>query len=77
MEPGPALDAVMGDALEVLRLVSVLAAPAIPTTCAQIWTRIGLEGSPLDERLPASARWGGYPGGRTVIKGDALFPRLS
>ena len=28
MEPGPALEAVLGDALEVLRIVSVLAAPA-------------------------------------------------
>ncbi len=77
MEPGPALDAVMGDALEVLRLVAVLASPAMPSTCAAIWSRIGLEGSPLDQRLPDAARWGGYPGGLPVTKGDALFPRIS
>jgi methionyl-tRNA synthetase len=77
MEPGPELDAVMGDALEVLRLVAVLASPAVPAACAEVWRRIGLDGSPLDQRLPAAAAWGGYPGGLTVEKGAPLFPRLT
>jgi methionyl-tRNA synthetase len=77
MSPGPELDAVLGDALEVLRIVAVLATPAIPQTCAEIWRRIGLSGRPDDQRLPAAADWGGYPGGLTVVKGDPLFPRLS
>jgi methionyl-tRNA synthetase len=77
MEPGPELDAVMGDALEVLRLVAILAAPAVPATCEQLWERIGLSSSPADERLPDAAAWGGYPGGLPVVKGDALFPRMS
>ena len=75
-EPGPAVDAVLGDALEVLRLVAVLASPAMPSTCAEIWSRIGLDGSPDHERLPAAAAWGGYPGGLPVTKGAPLFPRL-
>ena len=77
MPPGAELDAVLGDALEVLRIVAILATPAIPTTCAEIWRRIGLTGTPGDEPLPASAAWGRYPGGLTVVKGDPLFPRLS
>ncbi len=76
LDPGPQVDAVMGDALEVLRLVAVLAYPAIPETAAEIWRRIGLSGTPADERLPAAAAWGGYPGGLPVEKGDALFPRI-
>jgi hypothetical protein len=28
-----------------------------------------------DQRVPAAATWGGYPGGLTVTKGEALFPR--
>jgi len=47
----------------------------MPATAEEIWRRIGLEGSPLDERLPGSTAWGGYPGGRPVTKGDPLFPR--
>ena len=76
MDPGPDVDAVMGDALEVLRIVAVLASPAMPTTCAEIWRRIGLAGSPEGQRLPDAAGWGGYPGGLAVEKGDPLFPRL-
>ena len=77
LEPGPAVDRVLGDGLEVLRLMAVLASPAIPHAAADIWKRIGMDGSPLDARLPQAAVWGGYPGGRPVEKGSSLFPRLS
>jgi methionyl-tRNA synthetase len=75
MEPGLALDTVMGDALEVLRIVALLASPAVPASAAEIWRRIGLSGRPEDQRLPAAAAWGGYPGGLPVEKGAPLFPR--
>jgi len=74
-EPGPAVDAVLGSALEVLRIVSVLASPAMPEVCAEIWRRLGLPGAPDGCRVPDDARWGGYPGGLAVEKGPALFPR--
>jgi methionyl-tRNA synthetase len=75
-EPGPAVDAVMGDALEALRIVALLATPAMPASCAEVWRRIGLAGTPSDEQLPEAARWGGYPGGLPVEKGPSLFPRI-
>jgi len=75
-EPGPAVDAVIGSALEALRLVAVLASPAMPGACAEVWRRIGLEGSPADVRLPEAGEWGGYPGGLPVEKGAPLFPRI-
>jgi methionyl-tRNA synthetase len=75
-EPGAAVDAVLGDALEVLRIVAVLASPAIPHAASEVWRRIGLDGTPEEQRLPAAAAWGGYPGGVPVTKGDALFPRV-
>ena len=75
MEPGPAVDAVLGDALEVLRIVAVLASPAMPSAAAEVWRRIGVPGDPSQARLPADAAWGGYGGGLPVVKGDPLFPR--
>jgi methionyl-tRNA synthetase len=75
-EPGPEVDAVMGDALEVLRIVAILASPAVPRSTAEVWRRIGLPGSPDEQRLPEAAAWGGYPGGLPVEKGDPLFPRV-
>jgi methionyl-tRNA synthetase len=75
-DPGPAVDAVLGDALEALRIVAVLASPALPHACAELWRRLGLPGDVVDQRLPEAAGWGQYPGGATVEKGDALFPRI-
>ncbi len=74
-DSGPSVDAVLGSALEALRIVALLASPAMPSTCAEIWRRIGLAGSPEEQRVPDDARWGGYPGGLPVAKGDPLFPR--
>jgi methionyl-tRNA synthetase len=74
-EPGAAVDAVMGDALEALRIVTVLASPALPATCQAVWQRLGLPGQVSNQRLPEAAAWGLYPGGTTVVKGDPLFPR--
>ena len=76
MDPGPEVDAVMGDALEAIRIVSILASPAIPNAAQATWERIGLDGQITDERLPAAAAWGQYPGGLTLVSGDPLFPRL-
>jgi methionyl-tRNA synthetase len=76
LDPGPACDAVMGDALEALRAVALLASPAMPAACDAIWARIGLDGSPGDQRLPDAIGWGGYPGGLPVASGDPLFPRI-
>ncbi|MCB0956164.1 MAG: methionine--tRNA ligase, partial [Ilumatobacter sp.] len=74
-EPGPAVDAVMGDALEALRIVAILASPAVPGSAQAVWQRIGLPGQVADQRLPVAAAWGGYPAGQPVTKGDPLFPR--
>ena len=79
MAPGPELDRVLGDALEALRIVAVLASPAIPEAAGEIWRRIGLPGA-VDEPGRASSAsgglsWGGYPGGLAIAKGAPLFPR--
>jgi methionyl-tRNA synthetase len=73
--PGPAVEAVLGDALEALRIVAILASPAVPHAAQAIWDRIGLTGRVENQRVPDATQWGGYPGGLTVVKGDPLFPR--
>jgi methionyl-tRNA synthetase len=76
MDAGDELDAVMGDALEAIRLVAILASPAMPSVCEEIWRRIGLDGRPTDEVLAVSAVWGRYRGGHDVLRGEPLFPRI-
>jgi methionyl-tRNA synthetase len=77
MKPGAALDAVMGDALEAIRLVAILVSPAMPNVAQEIWRRVGLSGSPTTAPFAASATWGQYPGGVRVEKGAPLFPRMT
>ncbi len=66
----------MGDAVEALRIVALLAWPAVPRASEAIWSRLGLPGTVAAQRLPEAATWGGYPGGLTVTKGESLFPRI-
>jgi methionyl-tRNA synthetase len=77
LEPGDEVDAVMGDALEAIRLVAILITPAMPTVAQEIWRRIGLDASPTSEQFDLNARWGLYPGHTTVVKGAPLFPRIA
>ena len=68
--------AVLGDCLEALRIIALLASPVIPNAAAELWRRLGLEGRPEQQRLPDAAAWGLLPAGGSVEKGAPLFPRF-
>jgi methionyl-tRNA synthetase len=70
-----AVAAVLGDCLESLRIVALLASPVIPNAAAELWRRLGLPGRPEDARLPDAAGWGLLPAGASLEKGEPLFPR--
>ncbi len=70
-----AVAGVIGDCLESLRIVALLASPVIPNAAAELWRRLGLPGRPEDQRVPAAAAWGQLPAGAKVEKGEPLFPR--
>ncbi len=76
MEPGPDVDAVLGDALEAIRLVAILSTPAMPEVCEEIWRRVGLAGSPSGQTYPQSVVWGQYCADGPVERGEPLFPRI-
>jgi methionyl-tRNA synthetase len=71
-----AVAAVLGDCLEALRIVTLLASPLVPHACDELWHRLGLPGAPADQRLPDAAAWGLLPPGSPLEKGAPLFPRL-
>ena len=66
---------VIGDCLEVLRIVALLTSPVIPNAAGELWRRLGLPGRPESVELPDAAAWGQLPAGATLTKGDPLFPR--
>ena len=71
-----AVAAVLGDCLEALRIVALLASPLIPRAARELWRRLGLPGTPEGQRLPVAAGWGGLPAGSLLDKGEPLFPRI-
>ncbi len=76
MESGKELDAVMADALESIRLVSILISPVMPSVAQEIWRRLTLEGSPTDSPQDESLVWGLYRARGPLSKGEPLFPRI-
>ena len=67
----------LGDALEALRIVAILARPAHPRHGQ---ADLGAHRPPrrgVDQRIPGDVAWGGYPGGLAVTKGAPLFPRIA
>src|SRR5690349_17413061 len=54
---------VLGDCLEVLRIVAVLTAPLIPNAAQELWRRLGQPGRVDEQRLPDAAAWGQLPAG--------------
>jgi methionyl-tRNA synthetase len=74
---GDAVAAVLGDCLEALRIVALLASPVIPHAAGELWRRLGLDGTPEEQRLPHAAEWGtAETAGNALEKGEALFPRI-
>ena len=71
-----AVAGVLGDCLEALRIVALLASPVIPNAAAELWRRLGLPGRPEDA-APARRRRAGASSSRgaRLEKGAPLFPR--
>jgi methionyl-tRNA synthetase len=76
-EDRPALETVLYNLIEGLRVVSCLIFPVMPETSLKIQKSIGLDQNKqnfymLDEILP----WGRIKPGTTTLKPDILFPRI-
>jgi methionyl-tRNA synthetase len=69
------LGAVLYRAAESLRWLSVMLYPVMPQSAVQMWTHLGLDGSPATFN-PADLKWGGLEPGVTITEVKALFPRL-
>jgi methionyl-tRNA synthetase len=67
------LDAVLYNALEVLRLLTHLLHPYIPTAAAELARRLGTD---LEQPWADAVSWGGLEPGSQVESGPPLFPRL-
>src|SRR5712692_1310481 len=73
------LATVLYAAADSLRIVCLLAHPALPETTKRIWRSLGLPGNPGNEALNASVdvnNWGKLKPGTRIGKPEAVFPRI-
>ena len=61
---------------EVLRLTAALLTPFLIKTPGLIWEQLGLDKSPVEDDWDVATRWGGFPTGVRVCKGEPIFPRI-
>jgi methionyl-tRNA synthetase len=70
------LGTTLGALLETLRLVAIWSWPAIPSKSEQLWTLLGLPGTPGEIRGDAAAPHFGAGDGRPLGASQILFPRI-
>jgi methionyl-tRNA synthetase len=70
-----ALDAVLWDATEALRIATVLLSPYIPSSSGEILRRLGVAHDPASLRFDSDTRWQA-DGQRSLQQGSLLWPRL-
>jgi methionyl-tRNA synthetase len=70
------LDTVLYQALEALRIITLLIAPFMPSTAERMWSQLGMEGDLWKQNIQENARWGGLKPGKKVAKPIPLFPRI-
>ena len=69
-----AVAAVLGDCLEALRVVALLASPLIPRAAGELWRRLGLPGTPGGAAAPGGGGVGRPARGRAAGEGRAALP---
>jgi len=73
------LDTVLYTMCEALRAIAVAYNSVMPKAMSSLWSQLGAEpalGALGAQRIGDAGRWGQLPGGSTITKGAALFPRL-
>ncbi len=69
------LKEVLYTGLDALRLAAILVSPIMPGAARRLWDKLGLPASPDTPPLSETLKWGHFPPGTKVTKGEALFPR--
>ncbi len=72
---GVELDALLYDLCEGLRWLSLLLFPFMPRKAEEMWSQLGLEGTP-ERTWQDELVWGGVAAGTQTNPGAPLFPRI-
>ncbi len=72
----PRLAAVMYNLAESLRIISILIKPFMPETPDKIQAQLGIGSAEGALGWDNAKKWGSYPEGVSVCKGEVIFPRI-
>jgi methionyl-tRNA synthetase len=61
---------------EILRALTILISPIMPSAAARLWGQLGIEETLDSQRIAHAGAWGGIAPGTKTDKGEALFPRV-
>ena len=70
------LGTVLYNLMESIRIITVLVAPFMPKFPEKVWEQTGIAGRKELLTWDSAAKWGGFPVGTAVKRGEALFPRI-
>jgi methionyl-tRNA synthetase len=70
------LDAVLYEAVESIRLSTLLLVPFIPGSCQNIMDQLGIGKKVDDLRMDIDGKWGSFEGGTNIGERKILFPRI-
>ncbi len=69
------LQTVLYNLLEVIRFITVLISPVMPSTPCRVWTQIGMSDF-CELKTWDSLDWGRFPTDIKINRGEAIFPRI-
>jgi methionyl-tRNA synthetase len=72
----PRLGTVLYQALEALRIITLLVAAFMPATAEKMWSQLGMKGDLWEQNIQENGKWGGLKPGEKVAKPIPLFPRI-
>jgi methionyl-tRNA synthetase len=70
------LEGILSRSLTVLRIVTVLLFPFIPSTAQRMWQMLGLPGTVGEQTIEDARSWDALPEGLQLAKPTPLFPRI-
>ncbi len=67
---------ILYNALESLRIATVLLSPWLPVAAQRVWSQLGVRESLLTQRVQDARVWGGLRPGTATQSGSPIFPRI-
>lgn len=70
------LGTVLYNLMESIRIITIFVSPFMPTLPEKIWSQLGIGNKKDIQTWESASKWGSFPDGVIVKRGEVLFPRI-